>query len=584
MRGMQIARFAAALVPLALAANASCGGDPSPGAEGPEAAASSGSTTGSSSGTSSGGSTGSPGNGTSSGGGSGTSSGGSTDGGSEGGGADAGADQASGGDATLDSAGGGDDGGSTGPAGTSVLEHHNSPTRNGVYVDATLTKATVPGIHRDMGFNPTLSGDIYAQPLFIDGGASGTDMILVATEQNWVYALDTTGKTLWSTHLAPPVTGGLPCGDINPLGVTGTPIVDSSSRTMYLDAMTTPDGNATAKRMVYALSIDTGKVAPGWPLDVSATFPSFPSNVQSQRGALALGAGMVWIPYGGMSGDCHDAKGTYYRGSVVAIPLTNPAGAKLWTTKTIKAGAWAGGGIASDGTNMYLATGNGGGGTTWAGSEAVIRFKASDGAVFSGQTADYFAAPSWSSYDGMDKDIGSSNPVVVSLPGNSPSTLVFQIGKPTTAWLLDPADLGGVGNGLASAANVTSGETLTAPVAYTTKTATYVAFKGPCAGGGAITALKVTPGSPPKMAQAWCSQQGGSGSLAVSTTDGQTNFLVWGLGGGRLYAFDADTGAVVFGGGGGTDGFNGVPLYQTPMVAKGYVYVGTKGGQLVRFH
>jgi hypothetical protein len=184
----------------------------------------------------------------------------------------------------------------------------------------------------------------------------------------------------------------------------------------------------------------------------------------------------------------------------------------------------------------------------------------------------------------MDGDVGSSNPVVVDLPNNTPSTLVFQIGKPTTAWLLDPTNLGGVGGALVSLPNATSGQTLTAPVTYTTATATYVAFKGPCPTGGAVTALKITPGKPPTMAHAWCAQQGGSGSLAVSTTDGQSNFLVWALGGGRLYAFDADTGTIVFGGGGGTDGFNGVPLFQTPMIAKGYVYVGSNGGQVVRFH
>jgi hypothetical protein len=482
------------------------------------------------------------------------------------------------GDASGSSSGSNEAGGNT--AGASVLQHHNSPTRNGVYVDAALTKAAVPGMHRDMGFNPKLTGDILAQPLFIDGGTSGKDMILVGTEQNWVYALDTTGMTLWGRQLAAPAPGGsLHCG-FSPVGITGTPVVDLASRTMYVDAMVNP-----AKHMVYALSIDTGDTVPGWPLDVMGTFPNFQSSVQSERGGLALAGGMVWVPYGGMAGDCGvTPNGPWYHGTVLAVPVTNPAGAKLWSTTSNKAGAWAGGGIASDGTSMYVATGNGGGGGTWSGSEAVIRFSVANGAAFSGMAADYFAPTNWSALDGMDGDVGSSNPVVVNLPNNNPSTLVFQIGKPTTAWLLDPTNLGGVGGALVSLANATSGQTLTAPVSYTTPKATYVAFKGPCPAGGAVTAIKITPGKPPAMAHAWCAQQGGSGSLAVSTTDGQSNFLVWAFGGGRLYALDGDSGAVVYGGGGGTDTFNGVPLFQTPMIAKGYVYVGTTGGQLVRFH
>ena len=37
----------------------------------------------------------------------------------------------------------------------------------------------------------------------------------------------------------------LPCGDIDPLGITGTPVVDLPSRTLLFDAMTTPDNGAT---------------------------------------------------------------------------------------------------------------------------------------------------------------------------------------------------------------------------------------------------------------------------------------------------------------------------------------------------
>jgi hypothetical protein len=98
-----------------------------------------------------------------------------------------------------------------------------------------------------------------------------------------------------------------------------------------------------------------------------------------------------------------------------------------------------------------------------------------------------------------------------------------------------------------------------------------------------VTALTITPGAPPKMANAWCAAQNGGGALAVSTTDGQSNFLVWALGGGRLRAFDGDTGAVGYAGGGAGDGVNGVGRFQSPMIAKGAVYVGSATG-LARYH
>ncbi len=463
------------------------------------------------------------------------------------------------------------------PGSASVLEHHNSPTRNGLYIDQAFTRTAAAGVHRDATFNPGITGDIRAQPLFVDGGSTGTDLLLVATEENWVYALDSTGAALWSKQLAAPVPkADLPCGNIDPMGITGTPIVDATSRTMYLDAMTTPDGGTTKKHLVYALSIDTGKVVAGWPVDVSAAVHGFTSNVQGQRGALALVGGRLLVPYGGHAGDCGN-----YNGWVVAIPVANPAGVQAWSTPASKGGIWAVGGVASDGTSAFVSTGNTNSPAKWGGGEAVIRL--TGGATFSGNTTDYFAPPNWQQLDGRDGDVGSSNPVIFDLPGNAPPRLVFQIGKPTTAWLLDPANLGGVGSGLVAADNVTTGESNTAPVAYTTPTGTFVAFQGPCPGGGDITALEITPGKPPAVHAGWCATQNGEGALAVSSTDGVSNFVVWGLAGNRLRAFDGETGAAIFDGGSATDTTKNVSRFQSPMIAKGYVYVGANG-QLSRFH
>ena len=149
-----------------------------------------------------------------------------------------------------------------------VIQEHNNLSRDGVYIDAAFTPAAAAGLTRDLNFDGTISGNVYAQPLYIEGGPSGP-MIIAVTESNNVYALNaTTGTVIWQRNLGPAVTSGLPCGNINPLGITGTPVVDLASRSLFLDAMI--DG-ATKKHFIYSFNVDTGATNPGWPVDVDAT-------------------------------------------------------------------------------------------------------------------------------------------------------------------------------------------------------------------------------------------------------------------------------------------------------------------------
>src|SRR5437870_9977772 len=119
-----------------------------------------------------------------------------------------------------------------------VTQFHNHDSRDGLYVDAAFTPAAAAGLTRDLNFDGTIVGNVYAQPLYIEGGPSGP-MIIAVTESNNVYALNpTTGTVIWQrTDLGPPVTSGLPCGNINPAGITGTPAVDLASRSVFFDAL-----------------------------------------------------------------------------------------------------------------------------------------------------------------------------------------------------------------------------------------------------------------------------------------------------------------------------------------------------------
>lgn len=465
----------------------------------------------------------------------------------------------------------GSGGGTGGGPSDSVLQHHKNPSRDGVYVQPALTRAAAAGLHLDPSFHAQTQGATYAQPLYVDGGKAGKDVIFVATEQNWVYALDAaSGSTVWKVQVGAPVPlNKMGCGNIDPFGVTGTPVIDLASRTIFLDALVDAGG---PHHRIFALSLDDGSVKSGWPVDmakVKAGGTSFQAQFHGERGALALVGGTLYVPFGGLYGDCGG-----YHGWLVAVPIADPGGVQAWATGAQGGGSWAMSGVASDGTSIFLATGNTIGAETWGGGEAILRF--GTGAAFGSQPADFFAPTNWKDLDNGDIDIGGTGPVLFDLPGSTPSKLVVALGKDSNAYLLDRTKLGNVSAPLAQA-QVTSDEIINAAVVYATAQDTYVAFKGQslmCSGD--LTALRIKPGSPPTIQSAWCATQSGTGSPMVTTTDGHAEAIVWGLGAegdGRLHGFDGDTGAVVFAGGGPGDGMAGLRRFSTAIAAKGRIFV-----------
>src|SRR6476619_7486751 len=100
-----------------------------------------------------------------------------------------------------------------------VTQEHNNVSRDGVYIDSGFTPSAAAGLTRDLNFDGTIIGYVYAQPLCIEGGP-GVPMIIAVTESNNVHALNaTTGTVIWQRHLGTAVTSGFPCGNINPLGI-----------------------------------------------------------------------------------------------------------------------------------------------------------------------------------------------------------------------------------------------------------------------------------------------------------------------------------------------------------------------------
>ncbi len=302
---------------------------------------------------------------------------------------------------------------------------------------------------------------------------------------------------------------------------------------------------------------------------------------QGQRGALLVLGDYVYVPFGGLYGDC----GTYH-GWLVQIAKADPTKISAWATKALAGGVWAVSGPSSDGTSLFVATGNtmGADQTGWAGGNAVFRFKG--GLDFKGADADHWAPVNWLDLDYADMDIGGTGPVLFDLPGATPSKLAIALGKDGNAYLLNRDALGGVAAPIAQA-KVAADEIVNGAVTYQTAQGRYVAFKGPGQGcGGDLTAIKINPGSPPTIASAWCASQNGLGSPMVTTTDGTSNVIVWGLGAEgdhRLRGFDGDTGQVIFNGGGSGDEIGDLttqPMHRfvTAIAAKGRIYAAADDG------
>ena len=459
-----------------------------------------------------------------------------------------------------------------------VTQEHNDPSRDGVYIDAAFTPSAAANLTRDLNFDGTISGNVYAQPLYVEGGANGP-MIIAVTESNNVYALNaTTGTVIWQrTDIGPAVTQGLPCGNINPVGITGTPVVDLASRRLFFDALI---AGSPIKHFIYSLNVDTGATTPGWPVDVNATATyngvNFESRVQEERGALALVSGIVYVAYSGYNGDCDN-----YHGWVVGVEINNPANVRAWATTAIGGGIWGHGGVASDGINMFVVTGNTfNTGGNWMGGEAIIRLQA--GPAWTGQPSDYWVPMNWQHLDNLDIDLGGVSATVIDVPGAIPSQLVLALGKDYTAYLVDRNNLGGITAPVAQAIVYGINRGISA-VTYHTILGTYFAFHTDAGGMGAY---RITRTNPPTIVSAWSQSQNGRGSPWVTTTDGIHNSIVWvaGVQGDqRLHAYDGDTGVEIYAGGGANELMSGTRQWNTGIAVRGRIYFGADN-KVYAFH
>ena len=257
-----------------------------------------------------------------------------------------------------------------------------------------------------------VDGQVYAQPLL---SASGT--LIVATENDKVYGLDpATGVQQWMHDLGMPWNpADIGCGDIGPsIGTTATPVIDSSTNTVYLTHKTYVSG--TAAWFMDGLDVATGRERTGFPVRLGGTADnnsniSFLAANQQQRPGLLLMGGVV---YAGFGGHCDVGP---YQGWVFGVSTTTAHITAKWvdTAGQNGAGIWQSGvGLTSDGAgSILLSTGNGGAptaptpGTSPPGSfgESVVRLHVNpDGSL---TPVDFFAPFDAQQLDVFDGDFGS---------------------------------------------------------------------------------------------------------------------------------------------------------------------------------
>ena len=367
-----------------------------------------------------------------------------------------------------------------------------------------------------------LDADVYAEPLVY-----GT-MVLVATEANTIYALDAaTGNVLWSKNYGISVPNAqLPCGNIDPVGITGTPVIDSAAGRMYFIGLmwdgTTP---STIHYQLEAINLNaTGTEL--WNRTIAPTDPTYTFDVlaQGQRSALSLASGNVYIPFGGRAGDCGN-----YRGWMVGAPVSGTGTLLSFPLPTgLSSGAggfWATSGNALDASNnLYVTSGNTRSTTTFDYGESVLKLSPTL------TLTDYFAPANWSALNASDTDLGSVGPTLL---GNN---LLFQVGKEGVGYLLDITNLGGVNHDTPRFSAQVCNATFDAAFGGVAYSAPYLYV--PCSDH--LEALTVNTGATPSFTKVW---SGPAGSIGPPIVAGG---LVWTMGwnNSRLFGLFATTGEV----------------------------------------
>lgn len=398
--------------------------------------------------------------------------------------------------------------------------YHHDNARTG-----TSPQTPPPGTLRSAWTAP-LDGAVYGQPLVLG------DRVIAATENDTVYALSTAdGHVLWSAHLGTPVPkSNLPCGDIDPLGITGTPAYDQATGQVFVVAETDSGHHTLA-----GIDVTNGAVLLHRPVEP----PQGNAVAHQQRAALTVLDGQVYVAFGGLFGDCDQ-----YIGSVVSAPTSGLGPLQSFAVPTPgKAGIWAPGGAVVTGRNLLYSAGNGDSETTYDHSDSVLALTPQL------TLADSFSPAQWQQDNDQDLDLGSMSPALA-------GDFVYIAGKRGVGYVLRNGRLGGIAGEVAQhqVCKAFGGSSMTDSTIYL-----------PCTDG--TMAVAISPTGQPTVR--WKTPVRANGSPVVG------GGAVWTIDTSRgvLYALDSVSGQprqqITVG---------AVPHFASPTLAGDRAYIGTLSG------
>ena len=320
---------------------------------------------------------------------------------------------------------------------------HNDNMRDGANLNETvLTPANVNSTSFGKLFSYPLDGLTFASPLYVQNvnvpGQGFHNVVVVATEHDSVYAFDADGRSntpIWKDSFINPAAGVTPIppavtgetGDIpNEIGITGTPVIDPSTNTIYVVAATqeVSGGTTSYVNRLHALDLTTGAEKFGGPIVIQASVPgnggdsvngtiSFNNITENQRPALTLQNGEVYI------GFSNHGNNPPYHGWLMAYNASTLHQDWVFCTtpNAMKGGIWmGGGGIGVDASgNLYFSTGNGtfDGPSSTGGSndfgDSLLKLNPS------GARTDFFTPYNYAALDSGDVDLASGG--IILLPG-----------------------------------------------------------------------------------------------------------------------------------------------------------------------
>jgi len=476
--------------------------------------------------------------------------------------------------------------------------------------ETTLTTANVNSTTFGKVGEFTVDGRIDGEVLYVGQiSISGTmkNVIYFATENDTVYAVDadsisgTAATVLWSKSLVPsgeaPATqqqtgGG--CGNVSPVGVEGTPVIDRSRNAIYAVAKTmSTTTNTTQYFRIHALDLTDGNELFGGPTTISATYPgtkgnasggtvTFSAREQSNRPGLLESGGNIYVAFGGQYGDCG-----LYSGFLISYNADTLAqsGVIDLNPNSTEGGMWNGQAApsADSAGSVYVVTGNTGDTTPIGANDypnSVVRLTNSGTLT----VTDYWIPYNTVSMNNADEDLGSAGLLLLPDLMDSGSVVhhnAVAAGKDGKMYVVNRDNMGQFNsstNNIVQTIALAPAENFSTPAYFNNNV--YV-----CPSGQSLKAFAISDAQLATTATMSTTPAIGTAGFTISS-NGTSNGIVWaiqptaGTSNGILYAFNAsnlssmlyasnqaasnrDKTAQILG------------TFHTPTVANGKVYFGT---------